>query len=249
MRASASRRSSSRTGHCTRGACPGEVRPRHTGAAHAVADVQVHGTDTLGLGDVHVVEVGHPIGPTGVHERGRHRVEIPGALDADRAARAAECTRPALPVLRFLEQGQDGVEIPAGIAGLRPGVVVGPVAAGPRHGIDASRSAEHLAERQGDGATIDVRARFVAVGPVVSRADVLDPLRWIRDAVDAFVRCACLEQEDGGVGAVQQATRDHATRRPRADDHVVVTSGEHLAAPGLTRKLNHSRSLSGRPSS
>src|SRR4029077_18248321 len=138
--------------------------------------------DTLGLRDVHVVEVRHPTGPAGVDERGRHGVEIPDALDADRTARAVKCTRPVLPVLRLLEQRQDGVEVPAGIARLRPAVIVGPVAAGPGHGVDASRSAEHLAERQGYGAASDVRARFVTVRPVVSRADVFHPLRWVRDA-------------------------------------------------------------------
>src|SRR5262249_58666535 len=95
----------------------------------------------------------------------------------DRAARAAERTRPALPVFRPLKQGQYGVEVPTGVAGRRPVVVVGPVAAGPDHGIDAARSAEHLAQRQGDGAAGDVRARLVTVSPVVGRAEGLDPLR------------------------------------------------------------------------
>jgi hypothetical protein len=44
---------------------------------------------------------------------------------------------------------------------------------------------------------------------------------------------ARLEEENGGVGAVNEATRDHATRRPRADDHVVITASGRLAAPGL----------------
>src|SRR5262249_17195573 len=81
--------------------------------------------------------------------------------------------RPALQSPAFLEQGQAGLEVPAGVAALRPAVVVGPVPAGPDHGIDASRSAEYLSQRQGDGAASDVRARLVMVGPVVSRADVL----------------------------------------------------------------------------
>src|SRR5262245_30202618 len=58
-------------------------------AARAVADVQVKGADALGLWDIHVVEVRHPAGPAGVDERGRDRVEIPGALDVDRATRSA----------------------------------------------------------------------------------------------------------------------------------------------------------------
>src|SRR5262249_5621884 len=59
----------------------------------------------------------------------------------------------------------------------------------------------------------------------------------------AFARSARLEQENGGVAAVQQAACDHATRRPGADDHVVITAGERLAAPGFRMMLYHSRTL------
>src|SRR5262249_47900628 len=148
-----------------------------------------------------------------------------------------------LPVFRLLEQGQDGVKVPAGKAGLRPGVVVGPVPADPGQAIDASRPAEHLAQRQGDGAMIDVRAWFVTAGPVVGRADVLHPARRVGDAFDPFFRAAGLQQQDRGVGPVHQAPRDHAPARPGADNHVVETSVERLVARFLTRNLNHGRSL------
>ena len=39
-------------------------------AARAALDVQVKGADAFGLGDIHVVEVRHPVGPAGVDERG-----------------------------------------------------------------------------------------------------------------------------------------------------------------------------------
>src|SRR5262249_24400225 len=81
----------------------------------------------------------------------------------------------ALPVLRLLEQGQHGDEVPERVAGLCPAVVVRPVAAGPDHGIDAARPAEDLAQRKGDRAASDVGARLVTVGPGVSRAHVLPP--------------------------------------------------------------------------
>src|SRR5262249_11393564 len=57
---------------------------------HALLDVQVHRADALGFGNVQVVEIRHPVGPTGVEKRLRHRMEVPGALDADRAAGTAE---------------------------------------------------------------------------------------------------------------------------------------------------------------
>src|SRR5262245_23969425 len=156
----------------------------------------------------------------------------------DRAAGAVELARPVLPVLRLLEQGQHRAEIPAGIAGIRPAVVVGPVTAAPEHGVDAARSAQHLAERQRERAMIDERTRFITVRPVVPRADVLDPLRRVRETLDIFNRPAGFEQEDGGVGTVQQATRDHAARGACADDHVVVISGERLTGLSLAMKFD-----------
>src|SRR5262249_60763498 len=95
----------------------------------------------------------------------------------DRAAGAAEGTGAVLPVLQLLEQRQHGGVVPAGVAGLRPAVVVGPVATGPDHAVDAARPAQDLAQRQGKGAASDVRARLVTIGPVVLRAEVLNPLR------------------------------------------------------------------------
>src|SRR5262249_1886098 len=60
-------------------------------------------------------------------------------------------------------------------------------------------------------------------------AEVLHPLRRVREADDAVAGSTRLEEEHGGVGAVQEAACDHATRRPGADDHVVVALGEHMA--------------------
>src|SRR5262249_47558920 len=68
------------------------------------------------------------------------------------------------------------------------------------------------------------------------------PLRRVREAGDAFAPSARFEEENGGVGAVHHAPRGHAARRPRADDHVVVTSGGRLAALRPPMMLNHSRS-------
>src|SRR5262249_57401344 len=95
----------------------------------------------------------------------------------DWAARAAELTFAILPVFGLLEERQYGMEVPASVAGLRPALVIGPVAAGPDHAVDAARSAEHLTERQRDGAVSDVRARLGTVGPVVGRAEGLHPPR------------------------------------------------------------------------
>src|SRR5262249_15856965 len=57
-------------------------------AARAFADVQVHRANALWFGDVHVVEIRHPVGFACLDERVRHWVEVPGALDTDRSARA-----------------------------------------------------------------------------------------------------------------------------------------------------------------
>jgi hypothetical protein len=167
----------------------------------AALDVEVHGADALGRGDVHVVEVRHPVGLARVDERGGHRVKVSGPFDVGRPLGTAELAGPVLPVLRLLEQWQDGVEVPAGVAGRRPD-----------QAVDAPSAAEHLAERKRDGAASDVRARRVAVGPVVPRAEVFHPLRRVREAATAFARPAGLKQQDGGVRAVQQATGDAAAR-------------------------------------
>src|SRR5215471_15262531 len=79
-------------------------------AAYAVADVQIHGTDALGLGDVQVVEVRHPVRPASVDERGRRRVQLLSALDPDRAAHASELALAVLPVLGLLEERQYRME-------------------------------------------------------------------------------------------------------------------------------------------
>src|SRR5262249_29074863 len=67
--------------------------------------------------------------------------------------------------------------------------------------------------------------------------------RRVREAVAAFTRPARLDQEDGGAGVLHQAARDHATRRTRADDDVVVTPGERLAVFGIAMNRTHGRSL------
>src|SRR5262249_5362940 len=143
-----------------------------------------------------------PVGPAGVDERGRRRVQVLRALDPDRAARAAELTLAVLPVLGLLEERQYRMEVPASVAGLRPALVIGPMAAGPDHAVDAARSTEHLTERQGDASVSDVRARLAVVGAVVGRAKILTPLRRVREAGSAVAGAARLEEEHGGVGAV-----------------------------------------------
>src|SRR5262249_47098006 len=88
-----------------------------------------------------------------------------------------------------------------------PAVVVRPVPADPDHGIDAASSAEHLAQRQGDGAASDVRARLVAVSPVVGRAQVLHPLRRGRQAGAPLPRPARPgSAKRGGVAAPRRRT-------------------------------------------
>src|SRR5262249_59442682 len=133
----------------------------------------------------------------------------------------AELPPPVLPALGLLEERQHGVEVPARVAGLRPALVIGPVAAGPDHAVDAARSAEHLPERQGDGAVSHVRARLVAVGPVVARAKILNPLRRVREAWDALPRSARLAAEKGNVGAGFEAGRGAATPRAPARGHAI----------------------------
>src|SRR5262249_14318233 len=225
-----------------------QVGARRTGA-HAAPDVDVHGANALGLGDVQVVQVRHPEGPTCLDERGSHRVETLRPIDVDRPPGPPELARPVLPVLRLLEQGQHGAEVPAGVAGRRPVVVVGSVTAGPDHAVDAPRAAEHLAEPQLDGAAEDVRARLVTISPVVARAEVFHPLRRVPEAGVPSPPTPSPHPKDTGP-ALPPKARAPATRRrgARTDKDVVVTSGEQADvanAPALGRfLLGHGFSLS-----
>src|SRR5262249_62126848 len=90
-----------------------------------------------------------------------------------------------------------------------------------------------VARGGGGGAANTARLGLVRVRPVAGGAGVPPPRRGVGGAGDVSPRSARLEQEHGGVAAVHQATCDHATRRPGTHDHVVVTSGEHLATPGF----------------
>src|SRR5262249_31157727 len=78
-----------------------------------------------------------------------------------------------------------------------------------------------------------LRIADASVMPTIPSANTNADLAW-------SIR---FEQEDGGVGAVQQATRDNATSRPGADDHVVVISGERLAGLSLAMKFDHGWNL------
>ena len=101
----------------------------------------------------------------------------------------------------------------------------------------------HAVEAPGRPATInrDANSPIMTTGALVLAEGIVGMIE-ASAMRRPFVRSACAEQEDSGVGAVHQAARDHATRRPCADDHVVVTSGERLAALNLTTMLHHSRS-------
>jgi hypothetical protein len=84
------------------------------------------------------------------------------------------------------------------------------MAAGPgmAHGIVAVVYRQHAAERRRKSQMIDERARFRMMGPVETRADVLEAPRRVREALDILIRSAGFDQVDGGVGTIASTTRD-----------------------------------------
>jgi hypothetical protein len=79
-------------------------------------------------------------------------------------------------------------------------------------GIVAVVYRQHAAERRRKSQMIDERTRFGMMGPVETRADVLEAPRRVREALDILIPSAGFDRADGGVGTSESTTRDRATR-------------------------------------
>ena len=157
----------------------------------------------------------------GLREAGaRQRVR-----DAQRPADAVVLGGAARVVLRAQEVGQHVVPAPAELG---PLVVVGGVAADVDHRVQRRRAAERLAARQVDAAIVEPGLVAGAEVPVVLRAE--ERREGGRDVDEVRrVRRPGLQEQDLHIGVLAQPVGEHAARRARADDHVVV-HGEHTLA-------------------
>ena len=130
--------------------------------------------------------------------------------DMDRAAPAAPVVGAGLVVLDRLEEGQQIVIAPAGIAGRRPGIVVGALAADPHHRVDRGGAAEQLAARPVVGIAGQPRVRLGAKVPVHLRVEEGLAVAERHLHEEAPVGAAGLEQQHGETAARGQPLGQHA---------------------------------------
>src|SRR3954466_10363408 len=100
------------------------------------------------------------------------------------------------------------------------------MAAHVRHGIDRGGAANYLAARALDRTAADARLRLGEVAPVVQAMREQAP-PCERDAQPRIaIPAACLKYEHAHIRILGQAMSEHAARRSRADDHIVVIRGQ-----------------------
>ena len=205
------------------------VQVRHGGAGPGAPPVgDLVPADAVLLGSVEVVVRLQPAGLGGIDERPRERVHRAAVRDGKRPAGAVPVVGAAFVVLGALEVGQHLVVAPPGPDQVAPLVVVRAIAADVDHGVDRGAAAKDLAARQVDPPVAAVRLVPGRVIPVLRAAvERRERRRDVHEVVR--VRAARLDQEDADVRVLSKAVREHAARRPRTDDHVVV----HAVSPRL----------------
>src|SRR4029077_9803171 len=108
-----------------------------------------------------------------------YRVRIRCGLNINRSsATAVLWIWRAMPIFNAAVDIQHGLVIPCGIAGfLREEIPIVLMSARPGHDIDARSSAEHLAHRQGNGASVET---WIGLGnklPVAFASQILKPAK------------------------------------------------------------------------
>ena len=175
-------------------------------------------------------------------ELGRARLHgaqnVPGqplARHLPLAARAVERRLSAVVVLGLHEIGQHVIPPPPDIAQLPPVVVVAGLSAHVDHAVHRRASPEQLSERIGQRSAVQAGLGGGLHPPVGARVpDAVEVADRDVDPVIAVVP-AGLDQQDAGPWILGQPVRQHASRRSRSDDDVVVPSfersglGSHIA--------------------
>ena len=217
----------------------GLEEPARRGPAHALALVHLEEARAL---VVAVVEV--RAGLDAELLRGLlHRFEDfpaqPLRGDLPAAAGAVHTRRAGVVVLGLQEVGQHVVPAPAKVAELAPAVVVRRLAPHVDHAVDRRAPAQHLAARVDEAAPVEARLRRRLHHPV--GAGVADAVEVAHRDVHpvVVVAAAGLQQEHAGAGVLGEPVREHAARRARAHDDVVVAAFER-------RGVRHPRPLPAR---
>ena len=143
-----------------------------------------------------------------------------------RAFDAVVLRRPALLVLRLLEVGQDGGEVPPLVAGIMPAVVVVGMASDIDHRVDGAGSPERLATRPVKPAAAQMRLLLGFIGPVA--VGLKKPGERGRNAhLGALVRPSGLQQQDRHRRVFAEPAGQDAPGRAGADQDVVVHENAH----------------------
>ena len=147
--------------------------------ADAASLVHVEVTAAEVVAAIEVIGGRNPLFPGRLPERVQHRPFDAWLLDAPLVAGAVEGVGAAVIVLMAHEVRQHVVPAPARVAAIAfavaPAVVVLALAAHVDHAVDRGASAEHLAARIADRATVEPRLGFGRVAPVSARiADAVE---------------------------------------------------------------------------
>src|SRR6185437_8370100 len=132
---------------------------------------------------------------------------------------------------------------PAVIAELAPMVEIARVAARIHHAVDRGRAAQHLAARHAELAVIERRVGLALVIPVefaLERGRYESERHLDEELVVAPAR---FEQQDGDFRIGAQTVGEHAARRPRADNNVIVMHVPALRPASRRRKVQGRRRL------
>ncbi|HXC89851.1 MAG TPA: hypothetical protein VNV18_06760 [Stellaceae bacterium] len=157
-----------------------------------------------------------------VDERCEKQVARLRVGDAQRAFPAAEgILALAGIVFHALEERQDVRVAPAAVAHLRPGVEVLRLAAHKHHAVDRAGAAEQFAARHRDPAAVGACLGLGGIKPV-GRGIGDQPGHSDRNARPGVARPTGLEQQHLVARVCRQPVRHRRTRRPGADDNVIV---------------------------
>src|SRR5690606_10291096 len=202
-------------------ACGVEVGHRRR-AARAIALGDLVQPDALLARTVEVVVAGEARLHACLDERVRKRIDVTQVGYRQRTVATVQRVAAARVAFAAAEVRQHRGPVPARRALRGPTVVVGGHAAHVAHGVERTRSAEHLAARPPQRAAAQLRLRRGVVVPVHALLpdQLRQPCRHVDEGVP--VARAGFEQQHAHAGVFGQAIGEYAAGGAGADDDVVV---------------------------
>ena len=204
----------------------------------AAALVEMMKAETLGQRPVEVVAAVEPGLARGVEKGAGEAVRLPDPLDTQLAAGAVPRPGAIGEILVAQEEWQHVVPRPAAVAELRPVVVVGGLAPRVDHAVDGARAADDSTAWAGDDPASAVALVDQLVVPV-GRApgeEIHHPRRHGREQPQPRRGRGGprLDQAHADCRVRGKPVRQHAPRRPGADDHIVEWGVEAHAVTAAT---------------